>query len=277
MCDSRQSYLLSALLVCLAATASAGGLWLDGLYRDSPYIVPQARGQDAVTFAVSLPLLVVALVWSRQGSPRAKLLWLGQLAYLLYAYATYAFGAAFNEFFLFYVAILGLSLFALIGILLATNADDLAQCFRPGRISRLTGAFLVAVGVSGFALWLKDIVPANLAHQVPESIKLLGTPTNVIYVLDLSVTLPTLILTGVLLLRGRPWGYVLGGMMLVMGSTLMLAVLVMAIFMHRAGLPLDLFLVSFFATATVTFTLLSVVFIARFKPVREAPSGLPQR
>ena len=46
---------------------------------------------------------------------RAQLIWLGVLVYLIYTYVTYAFVVRFNPLFLVYVALLGCSLYALIG------------------------------------------------------------------------------------------------------------------------------------------------------------------
>jgi hypothetical protein len=103
---------LSVAIAVLAAAASAGGLLLPGLYRDNAFVQTTWLGNDAVTLFLAVPILVTALVFARRGSLRAQLIWLGALDYMLYNYAFYLFGAAFNAFFLIYAALLGLSIFA---------------------------------------------------------------------------------------------------------------------------------------------------------------------
>lgn len=71
-------------------------------------------------------MLVAALVLARRGSGRAQLVWLGMLAYTLYNYAFYLFGAAFNSLFLVYAALFTLSVFALLFGLVALDNDTAA-------------------------------------------------------------------------------------------------------------------------------------------------------
>jgi len=83
--------------VLLAGTAGAG-IFARGLYRDAPDWVLQARAQDAVSLAVVVPVLPIAAL--RLGrSRRLQLVWLGALAYLVYAYAIFAFDVGFNALF----------------------------------------------------------------------------------------------------------------------------------------------------------------------------------
>lgn len=75
----RWSYLLSAIIAILIIVASAGGLFLTGLYRDNTWTSSQFRGSDLVRLVVAVPLLVAALILARRGSQRAQLIWLGML------------------------------------------------------------------------------------------------------------------------------------------------------------------------------------------------------
>src|SRR5690242_4418304 len=86
----RIAYLLTAIIIPLAFIASLGGLFISGLYRDTPQIVPTMQGQDAVTVLIT-PILLVSLLAARRGSTRATLIWIGLLGYVFYTYT----GAAF--------------------------------------------------------------------------------------------------------------------------------------------------------------------------------------
>ena len=66
---------------------------------------------DAVVLAFGIPLVVRAWLDHRAGSPPGNLLLVGSLGYLLYVYANYALGVAFNPLYLAYVTLLSASLF----------------------------------------------------------------------------------------------------------------------------------------------------------------------
>ena len=71
--------LLSALLVPVAGTAAAIGLFNPGIYRDAAMTAGNARGTALVILAVALPAVAVSLVLTARGSLRAQIVWLGAL------------------------------------------------------------------------------------------------------------------------------------------------------------------------------------------------------
>jgi peptidoglycan/LPS O-acetylase OafA/YrhL len=87
----RVAQTLTALIIVLAAVASAGGLFIHGLYRDPADFVPVLQGQDLVTL-LAMPILAGALLMAKRGSERATMVWIGLLAYVLYTYAEPASG-----------------------------------------------------------------------------------------------------------------------------------------------------------------------------------------
>lgn len=68
MSSLNSAYILSALVALLAIVASAGGLFIDGLYRDNPFVTAGWYGNDLVTLVVAVPVLVAALILSMRGS-----------------------------------------------------------------------------------------------------------------------------------------------------------------------------------------------------------------
>ena len=63
-------------------------------YRDVEWIAATWWGNDWVTLLVAVPLLAGTHVITQSGSTRATLLYLGMLAYAIYNYTFYLFGAA---------------------------------------------------------------------------------------------------------------------------------------------------------------------------------------
>jgi hypothetical protein len=221
----------------LLATAAGGGVFINGLYRDNPDFVAQARGQDFVSLVVVLPALIITAFLAHRGSPRARLLWLGGLVYLVYTYIIAAFDVKFNLLFLVYVALLGCSLYALIGSLATTNMAGIKACFTEKTPVKAVSIYLAVLAVLFYPMWLSEIISALMAGRVPQSILDNGTPTNAVHVLDMAWILPAFGITAVNLWRKQALGYTLAGTLLSYAVFLISAILGMAIFMIREGHP----------------------------------------
>lgn len=242
---------LSVVILLLAAGASLAGLLVPGLYRDPEVLRPQLYGQDLVTLVVGLPLLVVGMAGVTRDSLRGRVLWLGALGYLIYTYATYAFGAVWNPLFLVYAALLGLSTYTFVLGLLATPPDAASRTLGPV-VPRRTVSWFLMVAAAVFALlWLADEIGALVRGEVPRSVVAMQVPTNFVHAIDLAIVLPALAVSGWLLLNRRPWGYLFGPVLLAKVVTLGAAVLAMAWFSARRGFTSDPVLNTIFVVVTL--------------------------
>jgi hypothetical protein len=228
---------LTVPILILLAIAAGGGVFINGLYRDNPDFVAQARGQDFISLAVVLPALIITAFLAHRGSPRARLLWLGGLVYLVYTYIVAAFDVKFNLLFLVYVALLGCSLYALIGSLVTTDMVGIKAGFTKETPVKAVSIYLAILVVLFYFMWLGEIVPALMAGKIPQSIQDNGTPTNAVHVLDMAWILPAFGITAINLWRKQALGYTLAGALLSYAVFLILAILGMAIFMIREGHP----------------------------------------
>ncbi len=224
-------------IAILLTIAAGGGVFISGLYRDTPYFVAQAVGQDLISLTVVLPTLTVTAFLASRGSPRARLVWLGGLVYLVYTYVVAAFNVSFNSLFLVYVALLGCSLYALIGGLVTADMAGIKACFTEKTPVKAVSIYLAVLAVLFYFMWLSEIVPALMAGEIPQSIRDNGTPTNAVHVLDMAWVLPSFGITAVSLWRKQALGYTLAGAILSYGVFLILAILSMVVFMIREGHP----------------------------------------
>jgi len=168
---------LSVATVALAAVGSAVAPVATGRIYGGETILMQAVAQDLVNLSVVCPLILVLVVAARRGSVAAYLCWLGALSFTAYNYAIYCFSLQFGPLFLLWVAVLGGSLYALIGGLAVV--DRAAVQARYGAASaRLAGVFLLLVATLFILLWLADIVPALLAGRKASSAVDINLPTN---------------------------------------------------------------------------------------------------
>jgi hypothetical protein len=243
--------LLSIPVAVLMTIAAGSGLFVRGLYRDGPFFTLQAVAQDFITLFVVMPTLAVSVWWTARGSSRARLVWLGALAYIVYSYAVCAFVVRFNSLFLVYVGLFGCALYALIGGVVTTDMKGIAERFTDRVPVRSVSAFLTLLAVLFYAVWLSEAVPAALRGTVPPSVQQNGTPTNAVHVLDMAWMLPAFLIGAVSLARRTPLGYTLAGAALTFVVLLVLAVLSIVVFMVRAGYPVIVPQVAIFGTSFV--------------------------
>lgn len=208
MNNRRLAFILSIVLIFLSAFASTGGLLIDDLYRDSDTIKTAWFGNDLVTLVVAIPVLSVSLFLQRKGSQRALVLWIGLLGYMVYNYAFYLFGAVFNSFFLIYVAVFSISIYALILALLSVDVITVKHYFSEKTPVKIISIFLLFISLPLAIAELGMCINALIRGESPAAPPL-------IFALDLSVVVPNTALAAVLLWKKRSWGYMLTAIMLV--------------------------------------------------------------
>jgi hypothetical protein len=195
------------LTLSVALLAAAGLFAADRIYnQETSVLFDQATAQDVVTLLPVTPLLAFLAVSARRGSLSAFLCLPGLLAFTVYNYAIYAFSIHFGPLFLVWVAILGLSIFALVGALATADMPAIKQRFA-GRAMPRPAWFLIVVAVLFLLLWLSEIVPSLLAGDPSRSARDWNVPTNPVHVLDPAFFLPAAVTSGILLLRRGPLGY----------------------------------------------------------------------
>jgi hypothetical protein len=224
---------LSAVIAALMTFASLGGLFIDGLYRDNTWSTAAYRGGDLATLLLAVPVLVVALVLARRGSDRARLVWLGVLAYNVYNYAFYLFGTAFNDFFLLYAALEALSLITVAGAISPVLAVPRTARRVP---ARLVAGYMAVVGAVFAAMWIAQTVRYLTDGTLPKVIAQSGIHTSIVFALDLTLIVPAFLIGAVLLWRGHPAGVVFGVAMNVLGVLYMASLAAAGGFQAHAGI-----------------------------------------
>jgi hypothetical protein len=215
---------LSLTAAALMALTAAGGLVRPDLYRDNAFVAAGWFGNDLITLLVATPLLLSALGLSHGHDGKAELIWLGMLDYVLYNYAFYLFGAAFNVFFLAYVALFTLALFALVFGLAGLDVRSIPDAVPSDVRRRGVSLFLSVVVVIGLGGFHVAVALASIASDsAPAIVATVGHPTNVIAALDLSLVVSVSALAAYWLWHGEPWGYVLAAITTVKGAVYMLA------------------------------------------------------
>lgn len=230
----RAAYVLSALIALLAVVVSVAGLF-GGIYRDNTWITAAYQGTDIVTLVLAVPLLIAGALLSRRGSARGHLLWVAMLAYMLYGYCFYLFGAAFNVMFLAYAALVGLSIWALVFALATTDPGAFASAVSPRMPRWPLAGYLLVSGTMLALLWIAMSLGFVFTGDVPAPVVNSGHPTGIVFALDLTLIVPGMLVSAVWLLRRRPWGYLLGGMYVLKGAVYTIALSASTLMAIRAN------------------------------------------
>ena len=232
---SKATIALSLLIIFLTAVASIGGLFIHHLYRDHTNFVLSAwYANDLVTLIVAFPLLSGALFFKYKGSERSHLVWLGMIYFILYNFAYYLFGAAFNWFFPIYVALFTLAGFTLIFGMIETDIKKIesrigTRSYRMASIYMFFWTFILSIAWIG--QWLNFV----LTDTLPQLIVQTGGPSNLVAALDLCFVVPLALLSGVWLWQSRPWGYVLAIISNVKGTVYTIVLITGSIIQERSG------------------------------------------
>ena len=227
---SRSILIWSALICVLATVASLVGLLESGPYeQETRNWARQAKGQD-VGNLLAVGALAISGYYYSKGSFRASLVWVGTLLYFLYAYIVYSLAVHFNDLFLVYVTILGLTSYALVFSIDRLRSYD--ATFPGSPVRKLAGYTLAAIGGLFALLWLSEVVPAAIQREVPQSVVDAGLWVNPIHVIDLAVVLPAFVITGYMTVRGDRSGMFFVGPWLVfsalMGASIVAAMILMS-------------------------------------------------
>jgi len=231
-----------------------------GLYTwDTVSSAAQMQANDLVMLVLGLPLLAFSYWLALRGSLRGHLLMTGTLGFILYTYITMCFGAAYNPFFLVYVALFSTSLFAFIFSMMSFNLESLPEHFTKNIPHKAIAVLLFFTAAFLTLAWLGRIAPTILEDQIPA---LENTTSMFIQAMDLGIIVPFSVIAGVLLLRRTAWGYLLSAVGLMKFLTMGAAVSLMGLNMARVGASISLIELVVFPIIALT-NLLMVIFMLK--------------
>lgn len=238
---------------------------VSGVYAyNAEGVVAEGVGWDAVTLFLAVPALLLTLRGLTAGSLRARLFTVGLLGYFFYQYLMYAMYWAFGPLFPLFIMLYASSAAAIVWIVSTIDVESLPEAFseRFPRRSMAVSSLLVALLLVG--MWSQRIAGA-LSGEIDGV--LLGTTTLAVQALDLGILVPIAVLTAVLLLRSRPWGYLLAAGLAVKGVTMAAAICAMLVVAALVEGSLEAGSFAIFALIAIAFGILA------FKMFRSVRSG----
>jgi len=221
-----------------AITGEVVKIYGQGLYRwDSISTVAQGKASDLITLVMGVPLLIGSMVYVYRGSFKARLLLSGTLGYFLYTYMSYVFLWTYNPLFIAYVVLMSASLYALVLSVMSFDLAALPTMFDEHLPVKFLGGFQIFIGVMIGLLWLGKIAPSITSGAVPVGLE--HYTTLVIQGMDLGFIVPTALLSGVMLIKKQPLGYLLSSVMIMKAITMLSAITAMIINMALSGVTVS--------------------------------------
>jgi hypothetical protein len=253
--------ILSLVLALLILVVNGAGLLFpDVLYaKETANWYAQSVGQDIASLFFALPVLVISSLLAYRQNKKALLVWAGTLVYLIYTFLIYCFAIHFNQLFVLYSIILGLSVYLFLWFMLTQYRQPVKSWFRKEIPVRSFGFYMIAIGVLFYILWLMPVIPAIISNTTPKELTDAGLLTNPVHVLDLSVCLPGIIITGVLLLKRHPMGLLMTPVVLAFFVIMDISIATLMIVMRSKGLasnPVVMFVM--FALAILSLAMLII-------------------
>ena len=223
----------------------------------------QGHASDFVTLFLGIPLLIISLRITLKESFKGKLLLIGTLAYFLYTYVSYTFLWTYNNLFIVYVALMSMSLFALILTIQSINIEELPYKFTNKLPVKLLSTYQIFIAIMIGMLWMGKIITSLLTNTPP--IGLEHYTTLVIQAMDLGFVVPLAFISGYLLLKRRPYGYLLTSIIVLKGISMLTSITAMILNMMIKGIEVSIIELGLFTVLDLVGGLVLVLFLRNIK------------
>lgn len=243
-----------------------------GIYRyNAERVVAEGVGWDVVTLFLVVPAMLATLPFLVRGSLRGRLVAAGLLGYFFYQYLMYALMWAFGPLFVPFVLIYSASLCGIIWIATTMRMEELTAEFAASTPRRSFAAFTFLMALMLTGMWGSRIA-AGLGGDLVAA-GMYGMPTMVVQALDLGMIVPLSVLTGVLVLKRSPWGYLLASIFSVKGFALATGIVAMLISAWMVEGKLDVGgTIAFASAALVSLGLAVRMYVPRRAAVMAVPA-----
>ena len=125
------------------------------------------------------------------------------------------------------VMLMSASLFAFILCITSFDMEALKNSFGPKLPVRFIGGFQLFIAFMLFMLWMGRIVPPLIAGSIPLGLE--HYSTLVIQAMDLGIIVPVAALSGIMIIRRKPLGYLLSSVIIIKGLTMLTAMTAMLV------------------------------------------------
>lgn len=231
----------------IVGVSTFGLLTPDFYAQETPNWQAQSTGQDLIDLLLIAPVLLISSLLMYKGNRLSHWIWAGTNLYLVYTFAIYTFSVQFNSLFLFYCINFGLAFYSFLLFLYGEVRRPVHTLPVMTRWWNIAAYYQIIVAIIFYLLWLMDVIPAMWSGYKPQSLLQVGLPTNPVHVIDLSIFLPGMLMTGWAVRRRHHLGYLFTPVILAFTILMNLTIGILNIVMARYGFGANWILVMIMA------------------------------
>jgi len=207
-----------------------------GVYKHmTPDVAIQGKAQDVITLLVAIPLMLISIPGYFRKIIKWHFILTGTIAYIFVTYLFYMAMGTYNELFLIYVSLTGVSFFALLKLVFSLISVKDFIHFSTDTPVKITGGFLMFNAVVIGMMWLGVVIPPLLDGSIyPTSLH--HYTTLIVQGFDLGLLLPISFISGWYLYQKKMTGIITGVPYIVFLSILMTALSAKIIAMGLHGI-----------------------------------------
>lgn len=252
--------ILWSLAALLSLFSALVGVLYPQLYGKviTAQVLPGTISQDVMTIAASIIALLL-LVRLQGGHTTRQIVILGILGFYFYAYGIYVIERVYTWLYLVYMAIFGLSFYAIIFAVASIRGEILRNVSLPNRLRRFSVGFSLLMPVVFYPLWISMLIPLMRSG---ERIEYLYS----VFIIDLCFIMPAFVILAVLSAQNHGLGLLLTPALYVVGFTILFPLALGEVFKPLFfNQPLDPFGFWMFLVLSVAFLVVGVVYLKQLR------------
>ncbi len=251
--------ILWILLAVLSLVAAAVGLASPGVYARvvTREVMPGVLSQDGMTLVAAI-IMVILAARAKERDTVGQLVILGIVGFLFYAYGVYVIERLYNALYLVYMAIFGLSFYALIYGVASLEVGASRRVELPGLVRWVAVGVLLFIALMFDALWIGRLIPMMQSGEKPEFY-------YSIFILDLCFIMPAFVIVAVRLASKDALATLLAPALFVVGLTLLAPVGLGELLKPAYGLPPDMGGLVLYQGLSILFLILAAVYFAKLR------------
>jgi len=219
---SRMTACMTLILSVLALFACLAGILEKSIYEDvlsvgtiTKFLMVGSVGQDIIFIPLALLLALLSSLFLKQPGIKSFITILGLTCNFFYGYGLYSIQGQYTNIYFIYLAIFSLSIYSIVYGLLSFSGEFVESTSLPNRFRISISIFLYSIVLMLGIVWLIRIIP-DITRHIPQDI-------YGVFVLDLGIVFPAIAITATMLIRSKPFGNVLAGVVLMKVFTVCLS------------------------------------------------------
>lgn len=219
---SRITACMTLILSVLALIACLAGILEKSIYEDvlsvgtiTKFLLVGSVGQDIIFIPLALLLAMLSALFLKRPGTKTFITILGLTCNFFYGYGLYSIQGQYTNIYFIYLGIFSLSIYSIVYGLLSFSVEFVASTSLPNRFRISISIFLYSIVLMLGIVWLIRIIP-DIARHIPQDI-------YGVFVLDLGIVFPAIAITATMLIRSKPFGNILAGVVLMKVFTVCLS------------------------------------------------------